>query len=109
MIFFSFDVHVCFVVYAANTYPSTYKIIRALLVRDWLCTMAENKSGQLDIDDVIEKGKSYVNDASASQIDVDVISALDDLKKLKLINQYEVKEDQAAQDTLKQLWNDALD
>ena len=64
--------------------------------------------GQFDLDEIHEQGKSYVSQVSSSQIDVDVASALDDLKKLELIDKYEVKEEQPAQDTLKRLWNDEL-
>ena len=86
---------------------------RAMLIRDWLCKGGISKGvtdGQLD-DTILEQGKSYVNEMcsiDASQIDVDILSALEDLEHLKLVEQYEVKDDQEAQDSIKQLWNDAF-
>lgn len=87
---------------------------RAMLARDWLSKGAISKGimdGHLDAS-MVEKGRSYINAASsvnASQIDVDILRALDDLKLLKLIDQNGVKEEEESQDTIKQLWGDALD
>ena len=60
----------------------------------------------------LKEGKSYVNIVSSvngSHIDVDILSAVNDLKRLNLINQYDVRAEQEAKDALSQLWNDALD
>ncbi|KAL7549960.1 hypothetical protein ACHAWF_014841 [Thalassiosira exigua] len=90
------------------------KAMRAMLTRDWLLSGAVSRraDGQLD-DPSVKQGKSYVNDRSssvASQIDVDLASALDELKRLDLIDeQFEVKGESGAQEGLKQLWNDAFD
>lgn len=86
-----------------------------MLVRDWLLnrgiTNAQLKlNGQID-DSTLEEGKRYVNEMSSigsSQIDIDVSSALDDLKQLEMITQEGVEEEQKARDTLKQLWNDVF-
>jgi len=83
-----------------------------MLIRDWLHKSSKGiMDGHVD-DSILEQGRSYVNDASsinASQIDVDIISALNDLKSLKLINRYGVIKGQEAKDTIKQLWDDSLD
>ena len=84
-----------------------------MLVRDWLLdggiTNAQLNE-QID-DSTLEEGKRYVNEMSSigsSQIDIDVSSAVDDLKELKILTQEGVEEQQKAQDTLKQLWTDAF-
>ena len=84
-----------------------------MLVRDWLLnggiTNAQLNE-QID-DNTLEEGKRYVNEMSSissSQIDIDVSSAVDDLKELKILTQEGVEEQQKAQDTLKQLWTDAF-
>ena len=47
---------------------------------------------------------------SASQIDVDVQSAINDLKDLELIgNRFEVKEEQESQDSMKKLWDESFE
>lgn len=83
-----------------------------MLTRDWLRKRGSYRNyGELD-DATLEQGKAYVNDVSsfnASQIDVDILSALDDLEGLKLIDQYQAKEDQEALNTIKQLWNETFD
>jgi hypothetical protein len=81
-----------------------------MLTRDWLSSKVI-MDNQLD-DVSLKEGKSYVNRVSSvnsSQIDVDILSAVNDLKRLNLINQYEVRSEQEAKDALKQLWNDAFD
>mmetsp|Transcript_19043 Transcript_19043/g.32737 ORF Transcript_19043/g.32737 Transcript_19043/m.32737 type:complete len:221 (-) Transcript_19043:246-908(-) len=89
---------------------NTNKALRSMLVRDWL-SKNEPKSivnGQPG-DALLEQGKLYVNEKSSidsSQIDVDILSALEDLRELKLIEQYAVKEDGEAQKSIKELWND---
>ena len=89
------------------------KHCRAMLVRDWLLNGGiTNAQLNEQIDDsTLEEGKRYVNEMSSigsSQIDIDVSSAVDDLKELKILTQEGVVEEQKAQDTLKQLWNDAF-
>lgn len=84
-----------------------------MLIRDWLQKEANSKGiTDENIDsDALEQAASYVSEASsinASQIDVDVISALKELKRLKLINQHGVIDEQEAKDTIKQLWGDLL-
>ena len=89
------------------------KHCRAMLLRDWLLNGGiTNAQLNEQIDDsTLEEGKRYVNEMSSigsSQIDIDVSSAVDDLKELKILTQEGVVEEQKAQDTLKQLWNDAF-
>ena len=84
-----------------------------MLVRDWLLNGGiTNAQLNEQIDDsTLEEGKRYVNEMSSigsSQIDIDVSSAVDDLKELKILTQEGVVEEQKAQDTLKHLWNDAF-
>ncbi|KAL7543285.1 hypothetical protein ACHAXR_012603, partial [Thalassiosira sp. AJA248-18] len=81
------------------------KALRAMLIRDWLSKGEIHSSisgGQLD-EAVLEQGKAF------EHIDFDILAALEDLENLQLTDQYNVKEDQDAQDTIKQLWNEALD
>jgi hypothetical protein len=81
-----------------------------MLTRDWLSSKGAVVS-QLD-DASLEEGKSYVNDissSSGSHIDVDILSAVDDLIMLNLINQDKVKDEQEANYALKQLWSESLD
>ena len=84
-----------------------------MLVRDWLhyegITNAQ-LSEQID-GSTLEEGKRYVNEMfsiGSSQIDIDVSAAVDDLSQLEMITQEGVVEVEKAQDTLKQLWNDAF-
>ena len=60
---------------------------------------------------MLEQGKSYVNNmssVSSSQIDVDLQSAINDLKDLELIgNRFEVKEEKESQDSMKKLWDES--
>lgn len=85
------------------------KALRSLLIRDWL---SKGKKSNLDAS-MLEQGKSYVNNMSsisASQIDVDVQSAINDLKDLELIgNRFEVKEEQESQDSMKKLWDESFE
>ena len=80
-----------------------------MLIRDWL---SKGKKSNLDAS-MLEQGKSYVNNMSsisASQIDVDVQSAINDLKDLELIgNRFEVKEEQESQDSMKKLWDESFE
>ena len=67
--------------------------------------------GQLN-DASLEEGKSYVSNISSvsgSHIDVDILSAIDDLTQLNLIDQEKVKNEQEAKYALKQLWSESLD
>ena len=82
-----------------------------MLTRDWLLNRAiisrSVKDGQLD-DEILEQGKTYTNKLSSadmSEIDVHILSGIDDLKHLELINHYEVKEEQEAQESIGKLWN----
>ena len=82
-----------------------------MLTRDWLLNGAiisrSVKDGQLD-DEILEQGKTYINklsSADVSEIDVHILSGIDDLKHLELINHYEVKEEQEAQESIGKLWN----
>ncbi len=65
-----------------------------------------------DIDDAaVEQAKSHINAISStngSQINVEVLSALDDLKDLQLIINSEVKDEQAATDAIKRRWSELL-
>jgi hypothetical protein len=81
-----------------------------MLTRDWLSSKG-TMVGQLD-DASLEEGKSYLNNISAvtgSHVDVDILSAVDDLTRLNLINQGKVKNEQEAIYALKQLWRESLD
>ena len=63
-------------------------------------------------DTSLEEGKSYVNSitsSNGSHIDVDILSAVDDLVMLNLINQDKIKDEQEANYALKQLWSESLD
>jgi hypothetical protein len=98
------------------------------LIRDWL---TENKiylsvgkgeeeptSIQLDYD-VLELGKSYANNkASTNQarIDVDILSAIDELSSLGLLEvvqeqeslRFKTKDDQTTRDNIQQSWSEVL-
>ena len=81
-----------------------------MLTHNWLSSKVV-EDGQLD-EASLKEGKSYVNIVSSvngSHIDVNILSALDDLKRLNLINQYKVRSEQEAKDALIQLWINALD
>ena len=81
-----------------------------MLTHNWLSSKVV-EDGQLD-EASLKEGKSYVNIVSSvngSHIDVNILSALDDLKWLNLINQYKVRSEQEAKDALIQLWINALD
>lgn len=81
-----------------------------MLTRNWLSSRGAMVS---PIDDTsLEEGKSYVNSimsSNGSRIDVDILSAVDDLVMLNLINQDKIKDDQEANNALKQLWSESLD
>ena len=88
---------------------NTNKAWRAILVREWLL-----KSRPARLDDIdVKEGERYVNEllglGGSSQIDVDILSAVNDLTKLNLITQSKVKDDDEAYDTLKQLWSCTFD
>jgi hypothetical protein len=81
-----------------------------MLIRDWLSSKG-TMVGQLN-DASLEEGKSYVSNISSvsgSHIDVDILSAIDDLTQLNLIDQEKVKNEQEAKYALKQLWSESLD
>jgi hypothetical protein len=104
------------------------KALRLGLIRDWL---TENKiylsvgkgeeeptSIQLDYD-VLELGKSYANNkASTNQarIDVDILSAIDELSSLGLLEvvqeqeslRFKTKDDQTTRDNIQQSWSEVL-
>ena len=87
------------------------KAMRAMLIRDWLLNgdISNRIIGSID-DTTFESAQRYISDLSplgASQIDVDVSSAVKDLKELNLIDNFQAKEEEEAQDTLRQLWNEA--
>ena len=88
---------------------NTNKAWRAILVRDWLL---KSRPARLD-DTTVKEGERYVNEllglGGSSQIDVDILSAVNDLTKLNLITQSKVKDDDEAYDTLKQLWSCTFD
>lgn len=90
---------------------SSNKALRAMLIRDWLLNgdISNRIIGSID-DTTMESAQRYISDLSpigSSQIDVDVSSAVKDLKELNLIDNFQAKEEEEAQDTLKQLWNEA--
>ncbi|KAL9189088.1 hypothetical protein ACHAXT_011578 [Thalassiosira profunda] len=90
------------------------RALRAMLIRDWLSNEEVSRAAKVDsLDDaILRQAKSYVNERSslgASQIDVDVLSALEDLQRLGLIDGSAVKEEQEAKDAIKQLWDEALE
>ncbi|KAL3806220.1 hypothetical protein ACHAXA_008662 [Cyclostephanos tholiformis] len=67
---------------------NTNRALRAMLIRDWLSSKG-TMVGQLN-DASLEEGKSYVSNISSvsgSHIDVDILSAIDDLTQLNLIDQ----------------------
>ena len=91
------------------------KALRAMLTRDWLneeAVIGKIKHGKLE-DAMIQQGKTYINEKSCiatTQIDVDVMSALEDLDNLNLVNsQFEPKEELESQEMIQQLWNKGLD
>ncbi len=78
-----------------------------MLTRDWL---TDNGIGNGDLDGAaVEQVKSHINSMNGSPIDVDVLSALSDLKDLQLMNNAEIKADQAAADAIKRRWSALLD
>ena len=114
---------------------NSQRALRAMLIRDWISQRDGLRNMRNDIGNemendffdafVLEQGKSYVNDkasTNAARIDVDIPSALGDLKQLGLINQfvnaeedtnggifsYEVKDDEESKETVVQLWNEII-
>jgi hypothetical protein len=70
----------------------------------------DNDVGNGDLDDAAaEQVKSHINYMNGSPIDVDVLSALSDLKDLQLMNNAEIKDDQAVADAIKRRWTALLD
>ena len=81
-----------------------------MLIRDWLLNgdISNRIIGTID-DATFESAQRYISDLSplgSSQIAVDVSSAVKDLKDLNLIDNFQAKEEEEAQVTLKQLWDD---
>ena len=92
---------------------NTNRALRAVLVRDWLRGeyLTKNTVDRQGNGTLFEQGRAYVNKKSSlndSQINVDITAALEDLKKLELIEGYDVKEEQKARDSMRQLWNDTF-
>ena len=113
---------------------NSQRALRAMLIRDWLYQRGEaGKSGgkqggeKTYLDEaILELGKSYVNQmasADAARVDVDILSALSDLKYLGLIKQisekqnggiddhsfnYELQTEPEALETITRLWNELL-
>ena len=83
-----------------------------MLIRDWLQTKSSSDEA-FHLDDVAyEQGISYINEMASndsSQVDVDVLAAIDDLNRLGLISQNRVKDEEEAHDTLKKLWGESFD
>lgn len=62
-------------------------------------------------DAAVEEAKSHINtiaSASGTQIYIDVLSALDDLTDLQLINNIDAKDEQAATDAIENRWSTLL-
>lgn len=82
-----------------------------MLTRDWLINNSNDLRIEAIDDDAVGKAKSHINailSTGGSQIDIDLRSALVDLKELQLINNTEVKNEQVATDVIKRHWNALL-
>jgi hypothetical protein len=102
------------------------RALRSGLIRDWLsenniCMSAgDNDANNLLLDyDVLELGKAFANEKAATneaRIDVDILSAIDELNSLGLIEvvkedkslRFKVKDDESSLERVQQLWNDVL-
>lgn len=104
------------------------RALRSGLIRDWLSenkiSMSADEYGgeqsSLTLDyDILELGKSFTNDKASTndaRIDVDIISAIDDLNDLDLLDiakdgqssRFKTKGDESTRDIIQQKWNDLL-
>ena len=82
-----------------------------MLTRDWLLSNSKVlQNGNID-DAVVEEAKSNINaiaSINGTQIDIDILSALDDLTDLQLINNMDVKDEQSATDAIENRWSTLL-
>ena len=104
------------------------RALRSGLIRDWLSenkiSMSADENGgeqsSLTLDyDILELGKSFANNKASTneaRIDVDIISAIDDLNDLDLLDivkdgqfsRFKTKGDESTRDIIQQKWNDLL-
>lgn len=104
------------------------RALRSGLIRDWLSenkiSMSADENGgeqsSLTLDyDILELGKSFANNKASTneaRIDVDIISAIDDLNDLDLLDivkdgqslRFKTKCDESTRDIIQQKWNDLL-
>lgn len=100
------------------------RALRSGLIRDWLdenkIYMSTDQNGDLTLDhDVIELGKSFTNEKASTndaRIDVNILSAIDELSKLGILDvvedgqsfRFQVKDDQSTSENIRQLWTCVL-
>ena len=102
------------------------RALRSGLTRDWLnenevCisdSESRGNSSDLMLDrSTLEFGKSFVNDrasANDARIDIDILSAVDELHSLQLLEvadedqSLRVKDDKSTRENIRQMWNDVM-
>lgn len=82
-----------------------------MLTRDWLLSNSKVLQNGNIGDAAVEEAKSHINTIASpngTQIDIDVLSAFDDLTDLQLINNIDAKDEQAATDAIENRWSTLL-
>ena len=100
------------------------RALRLGLIRDWICEnevcMSGENSTNVTLDhDVLELGKSFVNNKASTndaRIEIDILSTIDEFISLGLLDiieagcslRFKIKDDEFTKGRIQQLWNDIL-